>query len=330
MSNEYLDDVQKQYSDQLERAALGYLEAGIKIFLSERQSQTYAGIQAAIGNMAVSVELMLKAFIARKSLLLVFKNLPVELRVLITNPETIHTNINWRSFEIELKSSSYSTIELEECISLFYIFFPEQKTTLHSHLKYLSRSRNASVHSTLPTFQIENEANRITYIVLKVCDALNAELPMIGNVKRYFPESEIFLSEFREEMVEKVQKAIEDAKQKAKKLPHKSNTPRYVSIDYWKQEVMNCPVCGHLAILSGTTERVVWTRRGDEEIQEPGLWFEPENFFCSECGLSLDGIEEIKLAGIDINSSTFDRTEDIDDCGFYENQTRTYFEKHLT
>lgn len=316
MGNKTIDEIQKQFSNSLEKAALGYFTLGITNFFSERKKSTYAGNQSTIGNLAIAVELALKSFIARKSLLLLFKSLPIEIRVLITNPESVPESFNWRSFEIELKSASYPTIELDECISLFYLFFPECKQTLHSHLKYLSKSRNASVHSILPSFQQEYEVNRVAYAALKVIGATKDELFILGDPAKRYPESVSFLQEFQDKLIEKIHKAIEKAKERAKKLPIKSKTARQVTVSYWVQDVTKCPVCGNLAVLNGTTEKITWTRRGNEQINEPGLWFMPERFHCAECGLTLEDYDEMRLAGIDIDSSEFDRTENIQD---YEN-----------
>ncbi len=198
MKDNPLGEIQKQYSDALERAALGYLELGLTNFFAEQKKSTYAGNQSTIGNLAIAVELMLKSFIAKKNLLLVFKGLPAEIRVLITNPESIPDNFNWSSFEVELRSASYSTIELSECIGLYYLFFPEQKQILDSHLKYLSSVRNASVHSVSPFFQKEYEVNRVAYTALRISITLKADLVFTGNTVKRFPEGEIFLQEFQE------------------------------------------------------------------------------------------------------------------------------------
>ncbi len=327
MKDKPLGRVQKQLANALERAALGYLDLGAKNFFAERKQSSYAGNQATIGNLAIAVELVLKSYIARKNLLLLFKSLPIEIRVLITNPESLPESFNWRAFEIELKSASYPTIGLDECISFFYLFFPEQKQALKTHLKYLSKSRNASVHSISPAFQQEYEVNRVAYAALSVSAVLKDDLIFVGNFDKRFPDSVSFLQEFQEKLIEKVHKAIATAKEKAKRLPAKGQATRQVSIEYWEQEVTECPVCGNLAILNGTTEKLTWISRGDEEINEPGLWFEPESFICSECGLSLDGYDEMKLAGIDLESSDFDRTDNLDDFETDPYLSVSYFDK---
>lgn len=313
MRDQPLEKVQKQLANAFEKAALGYLSLGVRNFFAEQKQPSYVGYQATIGNLAIAVELMLKAYIARKNLLLLFKNLPTEIRLLLTAPESLPDSFNWRSFEIELRAASYQTIGLDECISLFYLFFPEQKRSLRPHLKLLANLRNASVHSILPDYQQAYEVNRVAYAALSVSASLKEDLLFVGSIDKRFPETIAFLHEFQEELIERVHTAIKSAKERAKKLSAKRQKGRQVSVDYWTQAVIECPVCGNLAILNGTTEKITWIRRGEEEINEPGLWFEPESFICSECGLSLDGYDEMKLGGIDLDSSDFDRTEDLED-----------------
>jgi hypothetical protein len=119
----------------------------------------------------------------------------------------------------------------------------------------------------LPFFQQEYEVNRVAFTALKISIALKDDLIFIGSTDKRFSESTIFLQEFQEKLVDKIHKAIEGAKDKAKRLPAKR--ARQVSIKYWEQAVINCPVCGNLAILNGSTEKITWTRRGNEEINEP-------------------------------------------------------------
>ena len=84
-----LADIQQQYSMQLEQASYGYLMAGLGQFSSERKQRSYAGGQSIVGNLAIAVELMLKSFLANRSLLVLFKSVPVEIRVLLTNPDSL-------------------------------------------------------------------------------------------------------------------------------------------------------------------------------------------------------------------------------------------------
>jgi hypothetical protein len=46
-----------------------------------------------------------------------------------------------------------------------------------------------------------------------------------------------------------------------------------------------------------------------------------------ECGLSLEGYDEMKLANIDLESSEFDRTENLDDFENDKLYSITYFDQ---
>lgn len=70
--------------------------------------------------------------------------------------------------------------------------------------------------------------------------------------------------------------------------------------------VFACPICESWGILNGYTEDDLVE---DEDGAFPALGFFAEAFNCDECGLSLEDVEELKLAGIDTH---YDRSDDID------------------
>ena len=71
---EYVTTLQTDFKKQLGQAALDYLRAGLSLFHQYRKESDYVIPQAALGNISIAVELMLKAFIASKNLLLLFNN----------------------------------------------------------------------------------------------------------------------------------------------------------------------------------------------------------------------------------------------------------------
>lgn len=324
MTNNPLDELQKMYVHNLEMAAWGYLTFGLKSFFSEQKQSSHGINQAIIGNLSIAVELLLKAFIARKNLLLLFKNLPIELRILITNPESMPDEFNWRSFEMEMKSASYLMIELDECIATFYLFFPNARHELQTHLKFLAKARNASVHSVLPIFQQEYEINRVVFTAIKVTEIIRKNMLFVGDVSNIYPDSTLFMQEFRESLITKVHKLVESAKEKAKKLPSKGKVSRQVNISYWNQAVFRCPVCDNLSIMNGQTAPTTWI---NNDQKEPGLWFVPNDFSCTECGLKLEGDDEMRFAGINLNSMEFDRSENLQDYHNDQFYSVTYFDQ---
>lgn len=302
----YVKKLQNKYVRSLADAGRDYLRAGLTLFHRHNRVPNYYTPQAAVGNLAVAVELMLKAFIARKNLLLIFKRLPLELRVLLSCPADLPKNFNWRAFDVDIKAAKYPSIDLGECISIFFIFFPEMKQRLQSHLRILIRARNASVHSFLPSFQkyeVERAAYVALQIYLKLCDE---------NVY-YFckldKEDEEFIQRFQDERLQRVQKAIEDAKRRAKDLKGKPLEISYV-LDHWETEIVTCPICGSDAILEGYTDIVEWEPDQDGDVPEPGLFFFPETFRCDECKLELNDYDELLLAGI---PTDFDRSDEMEE-----------------
>jgi hypothetical protein len=112
-------------------SATAYYRIGINEYLSTHQT-TWENYQAAVGNLAIAVELMLKAFVAKRCFRKLFVGLPDELDVLLTEDTRPPKSIAWRRFEAALRSFELKTIELDQAIGLYYIYLPEQKTGLRS------------------------------------------------------------------------------------------------------------------------------------------------------------------------------------------------------
>ena len=135
----YCASVQEKIQRELARSGIGYLKAGLELFYRERNS-TSPLIEPAIGNLAVAIELMIKAFLAKNNLILLFRDLPLELRILFTCPEKMSTDtLNLRHYDTELRSFTYKTFELNELISSFLILFPEHRQVLRPYFRLLSR-----------------------------------------------------------------------------------------------------------------------------------------------------------------------------------------------
>ena len=120
-----------------------------------------------------------------------------------------------------------------------------------------------------------------------LCEVLQPYLALSGRIVGTFPDVAEFKKEFRESLIDNVQRAVEAAKEKARRLPPRSGKINWIDIRYFEQELINCPVCDGPGILNGTTERLTWIKRGEQDIDEPGLWFVPDAFQCRACGLTL-------------------------------------------
>jgi len=298
--NQYLAEVQKNYQHQLGQAALGYLKAGLELFHHYyRYPDDNTNPQVALGNLAISTELVLKTFIAGKHLTLLFKNLPLEVRVFLTSHENLPNDFSLQAFDVDLKSAKYNSVEFDECVAVFYLFFQDSKQSLQPHLRFLASARNASVHSVLPTFH-RYELERAAYVSLRVYDTLESAGAIGGIHYAHSPEDNKFLATFKEERLERVRKQIEAAKEHSKKLNNRSK-PLPNTLGHWENLVMTCPICGSDAIMYGDSE--IGRGHNGAEVLE----FRPYNYHCGGCKLTLTDLEELQLAGIPMR---VERSED--------------------
>ena len=298
--------IQSDYVNQLAKNALSYLKVGLSVFQVYQRLGQYGDPQVAVGNLSISVELMLKCFIAKKNLSLLFKGLPLEAKVMLTCLSDLPSNFNTKNIVIDFKAGAYPTIELDECIATLYIFSPELRQSLQSHLKYIARTRNASVHSIIPAIH-SYETERVAYTALKLYEAFSAAETFGYKTYSLSKTDTEFLARFDSERIERVQKSIEQAKERSKKIAQSSSIT--LSDDDWYFCVMTCPVCGSDGIAEGQTEISQGEPDQNGELPEPMLWFFPDSFQCDDCGLRLNDYTELTLAGAQLHDqSRFDRT----------------------
>lgn len=294
----YYSVIQSHLKNELAKSARDYLKVGMKMF----HDHSGIGIQAPIGNMAIAIEIILKAFIAEYNPGLLFKDLPLELKVLFACPRIEIKRFNWRRYDIDLRSFGYKTIELDECISIFYILLPDHKQLLQPYFRFLSNIRNKSVHASIPSFQ-NYDMDRTAYLALNIHKIL-----VDAKVFSYFPyyqseRDKAFLASFDASRAERVSKKIEKAKKQSKELKHELSL---ISTEGWDSFITDCPICGSEGILGGYTDE--WTS-GDIESVDYGLEYYADSYECFECGLVLDDVNELELVGM---KTTYDRSQDMD------------------
>ncbi|MEW5717297.1 MAG: hypothetical protein AB1817_01595 [Chloroflexota bacterium] len=307
----YLTNLQRQYARQLASAAQDYLKVGLDQFHVFQQTPDYISPQSAVGNFAIALELMLKAFISSRHIVLLFKDLPLEVRALLLCSDELPNDFNWRAHDIELKSGTYKTLEFDECIAVFYLFIPPQlKQQLQSHLRFMSKSRNISVHSFLPSFQ-RYEVERAAYTALRIWEVLKTTKGFDSTNIWYSVRADEFIARFQESRLERVQKSIEAAKKRAKEMTQSPGSLVYIS-NHWETAVIKCPICTSDAVLFGNTEVVRGEPDQNGELPDPFLVFFPDSFQCDECGLTLGDYDELKLAGIPVDVDRYDRTKEMD------------------
>ena len=299
-----MKEVQNNLTQDLIRASAGYARAGLTLLHGTEDSNP----QVAIGNLSIAIELLLKAFIAKQSLLLLFKNLPFELCCAIAAPEAMPESFRKAPYEIDLKSSAYKSLKLNEAIATFSIFFPDMKKRLASHLNFLSRHRNTCVHAALPDFR-EYEMERTAFLFLTLVEHLKEKEPELLNPFDLGEDklNKQFLERFDEDRLKRVHSEIEAAREKAKKLTEKIT----LSSDEWDWYPVECPVCGSDGTLCGETQAKIEYEEYGGRIGEAyrTLSFIGEGFGCLECGLTLIDFDELKIAGIDPD---VDRSDEVD------------------
>ncbi len=290
----YSDSIREHINTELSKSAMSYLREGLDMFHRVRQ-YSLSSIQPSAGNLGISIELMLKALLAKHNPLFVFKALPTELQLMFVCPESLPKEFNWRIFDIELRSFKYEMKELDECIPIFYVVFPEHKQELSAHFKLLARIRNASVHSILPSFQ-KYDLERLAYLALKLFAIAESTGALITFALAYITkEDKAFLSVFDKERIERVKSKVEEAKKKSKDI---AGGKALLSIDGWESHVTDCPICGSEGVLSGSCDAEYDSQVGEDTPDEI-LIFSADYFICEDCGLRLDDAKELELAGMD-------------------------------
>jgi len=118
----------------LAAAATAYYRIGIAEYLNA-EARMWESYQAAVGNLAIAIELMLKAFVVRNCFRKLYVGLPDELDIFLSETETPPGSVSLRPFEDALKSFDQKTIDLNQAIAIYEIYFPSKKLELHSHFQ---------------------------------------------------------------------------------------------------------------------------------------------------------------------------------------------------
>jgi hypothetical protein len=297
--DKYVNNLKNELHGEISKGAIGYLKTGLDLFHASESATT--NMQPAIGNLGIAVELMLKALLVGISPVLLFKDLPIDLRLLFLTPKSMPKGFNWRHFDADIRSYKYKAIELDECISIFYILFPEHKQQIQPYLKLLSQTRNASVHAALPSFHAF-DLSRTAYLALRIYLLLE-DKKSFGKYTRYVlsKKDTEFLESYEAERESRVRLKVERAKVQSKKAE-----TMHIVVDDWETYVTSCPICGNDALLEGYTD--IGAEMDEDGDSEPYLTFFANSFECEACGLNLTDSKELNLAGIE---EFYDRSEDL-------------------
>lgn len=295
----YILTIRKELQNNLSLSAIEYLKTAMDLSMKGKTIK-FTGdyrTQPVVGNFAIAIELMLKAFIFSKNPALVF-NLPLELRVAFISPESVGEGVNLRPCVLQLRSfDKITALELSELIKTFDILRPDLKQELQPFFTLFAQCRNVSVHAALPSFQ-KYEVERTAYLALRIFKEI---APTFG-IRRHamLREVEAMLESLDTERAHKVHNKMVEAKKVAQKLRGKTPT---ITSDGWDSYVTECPVCRSEGVLNGDTD--IDYGRSEEDMS---LNFLAESFMCDQCKLELVDIKEMKLAGM---TTLYDRNDDI-------------------
>jgi len=295
-----LHSLQAEIQRNLSASAAAYFRIGIAEYLNAER-KTWENYQAAVGNLAISIELMLKAFVAHRCFRKLYITLPDELDIFLSDTSKAPKSITFRPFENALRTFDFKTIDFDRAISLYGIYFPKEKSELHSYFAFLAATRNVSVHAALPEFQRFDLA-RVSYLAIKVMKH-SAKEGIIFEPPQLRSQTNQILKQFDRERIERVTIVIKRARDNAKRLT-KRKTSIIVDPDDFTCLAIPCPICGSDVYVSGETEN------DTQSEDEPSLTFRPDSFFCEECGLEIPDARDFALVGLD---RTYDRSDQFNE-----------------
>jgi hypothetical protein len=152
---------------------------------------------------------------------------------------------------------------------------------------------------------------RAAYVAIRVHEVLNdvpgtsglGFLSYTGYVLS--DEDKEFIAAFQGERLNRVKRKIDEAKKASKRLTGQRVTR---TVDDWDHYVIHCFICDNDVVLEGYTEaEAVWY---GEDNYETMLSFYPSSYHCPECGLVLDDLDELQIAGV---PNQFDRSDEIEE-----------------
>jgi hypothetical protein len=232
----------------------------------------------------------------------VFRDIPAEVRALLSAPERVPEFFKWRAAVVDLNSDSYHTLSLKECIACYYTFLPHMKQPLLPHMASLAGRRDAAVHAVLPALSLY-ELERAGYAVLQTVLSLNGDESYTYFYYTVTETDTRFLDGFAARRVERVSLALEQGRFAVAENAPEKPAPETSG---WNSLPARCPGCAGGATLDGYTE---FSQGDDEDGPVPALDFFAVSLSCPRCGLALHDLEELQLAGL---GTVLDRNADLD------------------
>jgi hypothetical protein len=283
----------------LVRASKGYFAVGVKEFLNPHSREP----QSAAGNLAIALEFMLKAYLATRSPLLIYREVSDDIRIPLICHADFPSERFWIRAENELRSPQAKLIGLKECLTTAFLLLPQMRIALDTHGEYVCKIRNASVHGVIHRMS-GYDIDRTAYATIRAAQILNEMEPFLKRTLYVTKQSQDFTAAFDSNRVEYVRTQIEAARVKLKSLT--SQAPA-IEVDDWDLFVISCPVCQSDCLLTGeTSDGVDVEPEGDAHVY---LEFGASSLSCKHCGLTLRDREELRLADVD---RLYNRSSELD------------------
>lgn len=281
------------YIKELGIASSDYLSIAFQQYVDLIKADHKRIPDAILGNATISLELALKAFIASRSLTLIFEKLPDNLNVALQAKDNTRFHSEWSSI---LNGNNIKTISFERCISLVSLLLNEKPSERSRFLKLtkgVNNIRNNSIHSIL------FRKNHVLVVgvlsnILSAISIFAPKLPQRNHLMKVCKSlsKEEFIVTLKDTAFKRVQAKLQDT---TSELPVKNITPTVLYPH--EQIISSCPKCKRSCLLEGfVAEYYLDDVIGDIDDD---LFMYPYSLDCPNCGLKLDGFEELVMAKID-------------------------------
>jgi hypothetical protein len=290
-----LASIKKEISNKFASSAINYFYNGQKGYFNMEKYPSNL-FQAAVGNFAISVELILKAYIAKNAFPFLYQNLPLKLELYLKKPDNFDEDKVLQSHLADLRSfSELKSIDINKAISLFFYLKPSLKDELKPYLRSIKNVRNPSVHSILPSFQ-KYELERMAFASAMVFKKLHDPIEFFALVGFWDEKKDKIIENYEHKVVQVVKEKIEKAKKSSRSIDKSDIEKPSPTLERY---VIDCRICGNPASLFGRTEMDEKDFPDQHDI-ERNMWFYSHEYKCDYCGLHLESYDEVSKAGLPV------------------------------
>jgi len=264
-------------SKDLCHSAFRFIKKGIPQFY-ELESGSSGDYQTPTGNLAIAIELMLKALTAKISFHAIFKNVPQSLLLRISKGEPLKISERRQFENFDFKSILFN--QAKGFVRTNYTEF----SVIKNLIKVVREVRNKSFHSSLNTME-KFYLFRIFYLVVKLADLCVSK--GCTDISIIEEKDRIFIEKIDNDKLDDLTKRINQARKKAESIDHFVITIPNSNEPDWDKMQGECSIC-----------RCNGEFFGDTNLVGKGLQlliFKPLAFRCFECGLQLKDEYELDM-----------------------------------